>query len=81
MDGHSSFTKNIDSNPKTIYQFHRNIPSFQFNFPNPNKEKYMNIVAHGNNIMGHLHSYGFIFPLICIPIQQLTKHVNSTHLN
>ena len=55
MDVHSSFTKKQDSNPKTIYQFHRNVPSFQFNkFQMSNKEKYMNIISHGNHIRGHL---------------------------
>ena len=47
---HSSFTKNGDSNPKTIYQFHRNVPSFHFNFSNANTEKYMTIVDHGKHI-------------------------------
>ena len=65
---HSYFTKNIDSNPKTSYQFHHNVPSFQFNFPNEKKMKYMTIVDHENNINVQLNSYVCSFPPIYIPL-------------
>ena len=65
---HSYLTKNIDLNPKTIYHFHWNVPSSNLTFQMPNKEKYMTIVAHGQSSMGHLQSYGCIFPPINNPL-------------
>ena len=37
-------------------------------FQIPNKEKYMTSVYHGNNIRGHLQSYGCSFTPIYSPL-------------
>ena len=51
---HSFFTKNKDSNPKTIYQFTAMYLVSNLTFQMPNKRKYMNILDNGNHIMGNL---------------------------
>ena len=68
MAVHSSFTKNKDSNPKTIYQFTAMYLVSNLTFQMPNKGKYMNILDNGNHIMGNLQTYGCSFPPIYIQL-------------
>ena len=65
---HSSFTKNKDSNPKTIYQFTAMYLVSNLTFQILNKDKYMTILAHINHIKGKLQSYGCRFRPIYPPL-------------
>ena len=68
MAVHSSFTKNKDSNPNCFVNFTARYLVSNLTFQIPNKEKYMTIVAHGNNSRDHLQQFGCSFPPIYIPL-------------